>query len=71
MMLQRCTLRTFHLLVLVMCVSASEDFDWTKNERTSFYYGTFPTGRTSSIRVRISKSKGRLTALVLCSAVPS
>lgn len=71
MMLQRCTLRTFHLLVLVMCVSASEDFDWTKNERTSFYYGTFPTGRTSSIRVRISESKGRLTALVLCSAVPS
>lgn len=45
MMLQRCTLRTFHLLVLVMCVSAGEDFDWTKNERTSFYYGTFPTGR--------------------------
>jgi hypothetical protein len=33
------------LYALVLCVSANEDFDWTKNERGSFYYGTFPTGR--------------------------
>lgn len=26
-------------------MSASEDFDWTKNQRTSFYFGTFPTGQ--------------------------
>lgn len=36
----------YHMLALALCVSASEEFDWTKNERTSFYYGTFPTGRT-------------------------
>lgn len=45
-MLQQSILRMYHVLALVLCVSASEDFDWTKNERTSFYYGTFPTGRT-------------------------
>ncbi|TDH17495.1 hypothetical protein EPR50_G00008810 [Perca flavescens] len=43
-MLQRCILRPYHVLAMVLCVSAGEDFDWTKNERTSFYYGTFPTG---------------------------
>lgn len=32
------------MVALVLLVSASEDFDWTKNQRTSFYYGTFPTG---------------------------
>lgn len=44
-MLQWGILRPHHVLALVLCVSATEDFDWTKNERTSFYYGTFPTGR--------------------------
>ncbi|XP_077453114.1 lactase-like protein isoform X2 [Stigmatopora argus] len=39
-----CTLCTHHVLVLVLCVSASEDFDWTKNDHGSFYYGTFPAG---------------------------
>ncbi|KAM9815677.1 lactase-like protein isoform 5-T7 [Syngnathus typhle] len=33
-----------HVLVLVLCVSATEDFDWTKNDHGSFYYGTFPAG---------------------------
>lgn len=33
-----------HVLMLVLCLSAAEDFDWTKNEHGSFYYGTFPTG---------------------------
>ncbi|KAF7648913.1 hypothetical protein LDENG_00150340 [Lucifuga dentata] len=28
----------------MLCVSANEDFDWTKNERSSFCYGIFPTG---------------------------
>lgn len=37
-------LRPYLVLALVLRVSASDDFDWTKNERTSFYYGTFPTG---------------------------
>lgn len=42
---QPCTLRTLCLLLLLICASASEDFDWTKSERSAFYYGTFPTGR--------------------------
>ncbi|XP_049580104.1 lactase-like protein isoform X1 [Syngnathus scovelli] len=33
-----------HVLMLVLCVSATEDFDWTKNDHGSFYYGTFPAG---------------------------
>ncbi|KAL7831075.1 hypothetical protein SRHO_G00305770 [Serrasalmus rhombeus] len=37
-------LRVCHVLVLALCVSATEDFDWTRNEKGSFYYGTFPTG---------------------------
>lgn len=45
MMLRRETLRLCHALTLLMCMSASKDFDWTKNQRTSFYYGTFPTGQ--------------------------
>uniref|UniRef100_A0A667YFN3 Cytosolic beta-glucosidase n=1 Tax=Myripristis murdjan TaxID=586833 RepID=A0A667YFN3_9TELE len=36
--------RVCHVLVLVLCLSAAEDFDWTKNDRGSFYYGTFPAG---------------------------
>ncbi|KAJ0056439.1 hypothetical protein NL108_007478 [Boleophthalmus pectinirostris] len=36
--------RWAHVVALVLLVSASEDFDWTKNQRTSFYYGTFPPG---------------------------
>uniref|UniRef100_A0A8C2ZB03 Cytosolic beta-glucosidase n=1 Tax=Cyclopterus lumpus TaxID=8103 RepID=A0A8C2ZB03_CYCLU len=43
-MLQRRPLRPLQLLALVLWASAQEDFDWTKSERTSFYYGTFPTG---------------------------
>ncbi|XP_028814796.1 lactase-like protein [Denticeps clupeoides] len=43
-MLLRCVTRTCHVLVLVLCLSAAEDFDWTKNNHGSFYYGTFPTG---------------------------
>ncbi|XP_057692182.1 lactase-like b isoform X2 [Corythoichthys intestinalis] len=39
-----CALCTHHVLVVVLCVSASEDFDWTKNDHGSFYYGTFPAG---------------------------
>jgi len=35
------------VLVLVLCVSAIEDFDWTKNDHGSFYYGVFPTGMYS------------------------
>lgn len=34
-----------HVLVLVLCLSSAEDFDWTKNDYGSFYYGTFPTGK--------------------------
>ncbi|XP_061917081.1 lactase-like b isoform X2 [Entelurus aequoreus] len=43
-MLSRCVLIVCHVFVLVLCVSASEDFDWTKNDHGSFYYGTFPAG---------------------------
>ncbi|CAL1604416.1 unnamed protein product [Knipowitschia caucasica] len=35
--------RWVYSMVLILLVSA-EDFDWTNNQRTSFYYGTFPTG---------------------------
>uniref|UniRef100_A0A3Q2E5F6 Cytosolic beta-glucosidase n=1 Tax=Cyprinodon variegatus TaxID=28743 RepID=A0A3Q2E5F6_CYPVA len=42
-MLHRGILKWAPLLALVLCVSAGGDFDWTKNEKTSFYYGTFPT----------------------------
>ncbi|KAG7283729.1 hypothetical protein CRUP_034353 [Coryphaenoides rupestris] len=43
-MLPRSIVSTCHVLVLVLCVSAIEDFDWTKNDHGSFYYGVFPTG---------------------------
>ncbi|KAK2842328.1 hypothetical protein Q5P01_012528 [Channa striata] len=33
-----------HVFMLVLCLSAAEDFDWTKNNLGSFYYGTFPAG---------------------------
>uniref|UniRef100_A0A3B4A4L1 Cytosolic beta-glucosidase n=1 Tax=Periophthalmus magnuspinnatus TaxID=409849 RepID=A0A3B4A4L1_9GOBI len=33
-----------HVFVLVLCLSAAEDFDWRHNQHSSFYYGTFPTG---------------------------
>ncbi|GLD58752.1 lactase-like protein isoform X1 [Lates japonicus] len=41
-MLPRCAFSVCHVLVLVLCLSAAEDFDWTKNDHGSFYYGTFP-----------------------------
>lgn len=37
--------RVGHVLVLVLCLSSAEDFDWTKNDDGSFYYGTFPAGK--------------------------
>ncbi|PWA30494.1 hypothetical protein CCH79_00015291 [Gambusia affinis] len=40
----RCGDSVCHVLMLVLCLSAAEDFDWTKNNHGSFYYGTFPTG---------------------------
>uniref|UniRef100_A0A3Q3L4L9 Cytosolic beta-glucosidase n=1 Tax=Mastacembelus armatus TaxID=205130 RepID=A0A3Q3L4L9_9TELE len=43
-MLPRCAFSVCHVFMLVLCLSADEDFDWTKNEHSSFYYGTFPTG---------------------------
>lgn len=44
-MLLRRACRVGHVLVLVLCLSSAEDFDWTKNDHGSFYYGTFPTGK--------------------------
>ncbi len=44
-MLPRCALSVCHVLVLVLCLSSAEDFDWTKNDHGSFYYGTFPAGK--------------------------
>lgn len=41
-------LSRYHVLVLVLCLSAAEDFDWTKNDHGSFYYGTFPAGMSLS-----------------------
>ncbi|KAM9765867.1 lactase-like a isoform 1-T2 [Menidia menidia] len=33
------------LLAAGLCAAAlAEDFDWTRNEKSSFYFGTFPTG---------------------------
>ncbi|XP_041853999.1 lactase-like b [Melanotaenia boesemani] len=43
-MLPRCAVSACHVLMLVLCLSAAEDFDWTKNNHGSFYYGTFPAG---------------------------
>lgn len=44
-MLLRRACRVGHVLVLVLCLSSAEDFDWTKNDHGSFYYGTFPAGK--------------------------
>ncbi len=44
-MLQHGVLRIVHFLLLALCVFASEDFDWTKNEMRSFQYGTFASGK--------------------------
>lgn len=38
-------LRICHILLLAPCICSSEDFDWTKNEKGSFQYGTFPSGK--------------------------
>uniref|UniRef100_A0A3Q1I1I5 Cytosolic beta-glucosidase n=1 Tax=Anabas testudineus TaxID=64144 RepID=A0A3Q1I1I5_ANATE len=43
-MLPRCAFSVCHVFMLVLCLSAAEDFDWTKNDHGSFYYGTFPVG---------------------------
>ncbi|XP_051239410.1 lactase-like b [Dicentrarchus labrax] len=43
-MLPRCAFSVCHVFVLVLCLSSAEDFDWTKNDHSSFYYGTFPAG---------------------------
>ncbi|MEQ2302558.1 hypothetical protein AMECASPLE_007831 [Ameca splendens] len=40
----RCAVSVCHVFMLVLCLSAAEDFDWTKNNHGSFYYGTFPAG---------------------------
>ncbi|XP_062245759.1 lactase-like b isoform X2 [Platichthys flesus] len=40
----RCAFAVCHVFMLVLCLSAAEDFDWTKNDHGSFYYGTFPAG---------------------------
>ncbi|XP_051953538.1 lactase-like b isoform X1 [Xyrauchen texanus] len=44
MMLSHRVGRVCHVLVLVLCLSSAEDFDWTTNNHDSFYYGTFPNG---------------------------
>ncbi len=44
MMLSHRVGRACHVLVLVLCLSAAEDFDWSANNHDSFYYGTFPNG---------------------------
>ncbi|XP_031138464.1 lactase-like b isoform X5 [Sander lucioperca] len=43
-MLPRCAFSVCHVFVLVLCLSSAEDIDWTKNDHSSFYYGTFPAG---------------------------
>ncbi|XP_076848456.1 lactase-like protein isoform X2 [Brachyhypopomus gauderio] len=44
-MLSLCAGQMHRVFVLMLCLSAeAEDFDWSKNDRGSFYYGTFPTG---------------------------
>lgn len=47
-MLPQCTFSVCHVFVLVLCLSSAEDFDWTKNDHSSFYYGTFPAGKRGS-----------------------
>ncbi|XP_029009397.1 lactase-like b isoform X2 [Betta splendens] len=43
-MLRSCVFTVCYVFMLVLRLSAAEDFDWTKNDHSSFYYGTFPTG---------------------------
>ncbi|KAF1386767.1 hypothetical protein EPR50_G00088330 [Perca flavescens] len=43
-MLPSCAFSVCHVFVLVLCLSSAEDIDWTKNDHSSFYYGTFPAG---------------------------
>lgn len=38
------TLRTWYMLVLALHLNTAEDFQWTKINPSSFYYGTFPPG---------------------------
>lgn len=45
-MMQHTLLSLGHLLTLALYVSTAEDFDWTKNEKGPFHYGTFPTGNS-------------------------
>lgn len=44
-MLPCCLFSVCHVFMLVLCLSSAEDFDWTKNDHSSFYYGTFPAGK--------------------------
>lgn len=44
MMLSHRVGQACHVLVLVLCLSAAEDFNWSANNHDSFYYGTFPNG---------------------------
>ncbi|KAM9223817.1 lactase-like protein [Leptosomus discolor] len=37
-------LRTWYILVPIVRLNTAEDFQWTKNNPGSFYYGTFPAG---------------------------
>lgn len=37
-------LRIWYMLVLIIQLNTAEDFQWTKNNPGSFYYGTFPAG---------------------------
>ena len=57
-----------HVFMLVLCLSAAEDFDWTKNDRGSFYYGTFPVGRHTP-RTPVSPPQNILTESLTSMAV--
>lgn len=56
--MRRC-LKLCHVFALVLCMSAREDFDWAKTERTSFYYGTFPTGKCPKYQPLLTKNPKR------------
>ncbi|KAJ8417610.1 hypothetical protein AAFF_G00224530 [Aldrovandia affinis] len=57
-MLLGCALSSSHVLMLVLCLSAAEDLDWTKNDRRPFHYGTFPTGFSWGARSSAYQTKG-------------
>lgn len=72
----RCAISVCHVLVLVLCVSSAEDFDWTKNDHGSFYYGTFPAGKHMIVLfcseifhgwLVISRAKSELNGCCQCS----